>query len=88
MKKRRTVFVDQALRFSLDVDDETGGTFVSFPVRNEDIEYEEHYVVDAATFETYRADPRLAHDFVRRAKNRELDHLLLLKPGAKRGWPD
>lgn len=87
MKKRRTVFVDRTLRFSLDVDDETGRTFVSFPVQNRMVEYEEHYVVDAATFETYVADPTRAHDFVKRAKNRELDHLLLYPPGTDRGWP-
>ena len=87
MKKRRTVFVDRTLRFSLDVDDETGRTFVSFPVQNRMVEYEEHYVVDSATFETYVSDPTRAHDFVKRAKNRELDHLLLYPPGTDRGWP-
>ena len=87
MKKRRTVFTDQTLRFSLDVDDETGRSFVSFPVQNRLAEYEEHYLVDAPTFATYVADPTRAPEFVKRAKNRELDHLLLFPPGADRGWP-
>ena len=82
------VFVDRERRFSLDVDEETGRTFVSIPVRNQTVEYDEWYEVDAQTFSAYRADPALAHDFVDRCKRRELDHLLLLRPGADRGLPD
>jgi hypothetical protein len=51
------------------------------------VEYDEWYAVDAETFERYRADPTLAHDFVERCKRREMDHLLLLKPGRLRGRP-
>ena len=35
------VFVDRVRRFSLDVDEETGRTFVSIPVRNQMAEYDE-----------------------------------------------
>jgi hypothetical protein len=82
------VFVDRVNRFSLDVDEETSRTFVSIPVRNQYVSYEENYEVDKDTFDRYVADPTLAHEFVRRARNRKLDHLLLLKPGTDRGAPD
>jgi hypothetical protein len=81
-------FVDRVNRFSLDVDEGTRRTFVSIPVRNQYVAYEENYEVDQDTFDRYVADPTLAHEFVRRARNRELDHLLLLKPGTDRGAPD
>jgi hypothetical protein len=86
--KMKPVFVDRVRRFSLDVDEETGRTFVTIPVRNQMIEYEEWYEVDQATFERYKADPTLAHDFVGQAKRREVDHLLLYKPGPDRGVAD
>ena len=82
------VFVDRERRFSLEIDEETGRTFVGIPVRNQTVEYEEWYEVEAATFSAYRADPTLAHDFVERCKRRELDHLLLLPPGTDRGLRD
>lgn len=84
----RVVYVDRAMRFSLEVDEECGRTFVGIEVRNAMVEYTEWYAVEAAAFERYRADPSLAHDFVARAKRRELDHLLLLPPGADRGVAD
>ena len=82
------VYVDTVRRFSLEIEEESGRTFVAIPVRNQMAEYDEWYEVDAATFEAYRGDPSLAHEFVERCKRRELDHLLLLPPGSDRGVPD
>lgn len=76
------------MRFSLDVDEESGRSFVSIPVHNAMVEYDEWYEVDRETFESYRADPTRAHDFVEKAKRRELDHLLWFKPGTDRGVAD
>ncbi len=84
----KPVFVDRVKRFSLDVDEETGRMFVSIPVRNKMIEYDEWYEVDKDTFERYKGDPTLAQDFVAQAKRREVDHLLLYKPGTDRGVAD
>lgn len=84
--KWNCVFVDRQRRFSLDIEEETGRTFVAIPVENSmHVEYEEWYEVDAETFARYRADPSLAHDFVESCKRREMDHLLLLPPGSDRG---
>lgn len=79
------VFVDRVRRFALEVDGDSGRMFVSIPVRNQMAEYTEWYEVDAPTFERFRADPTLAHDFVGCAERRELDLLLLLQPGRDRG---
>ena len=87
-RKIKPVFVDRVKRFSLDVDEESGRTFVSIPVQNTKVEYCEWYEVDKETFEHYKNDPTLAHDFVAKAKARELDHLLLFKPGPDRGVSD
>lgn len=45
------------------------------------------YEVDRATFEGFTDDPTCAHAFVARARNRELDHLLLLPPGTVAAYP-
>ena len=84
----KSVFVDRARRFALGVDEASGRSFVSIPVRNRMVEYDEYYEVDADTFRRFAADPTTAHAFVDRAKRRELDHLLLFKPGSDRGLPD
>ena len=84
--KMKNVFVDQVMRFGLDIDEDTGRRFVNIPVSNRMADYLEWYEVDAATFDAWLANPALAHDFVAKAKRRELDHLLLLKPGTDRGW--
>lgn len=86
--KLRTVFVDPVRRFSLDVDEDSGRTFVAIPVRNSTVEYDEWYEIDRAVFEEYRVDPTRAHDLVARARRREIDHLLLFPPGRDRGLPD
>lgn len=84
----KPVFVDQVNRFSLDIDEESGRTFVSIPVRNTMVEYCEWYEVDRATFDQYTADPALALPLVGRAKRREADDLLLFPPGTDRGDPN
>jgi hypothetical protein len=86
--KWNCVFVDKVRRFSLDIEEESGRKFVAIPVEttNYHVMYDEWYEVDSETFERYRADPSLAHDFVERCKRREMDHLLLFPPGTDRGW--
>jgi hypothetical protein len=82
------VYVDRAMRFSLDVDEASGRTFVSIPVSNRMVSYTESYEIDRETFDRFCADPTRAHELVEQARRRELDHLLLFQPGADRGWPD
>lgn len=84
----KPVLVDTVNRFSLDIDEESGRTFVSIPVRNSMAEYDEWYEVDAETFEKFRGNMALALELVGKAKRREVDHLLLFHPGADRGIAD
>lgn len=86
--KIKAHLIDRVNRFSLDVDEESGRTFVSIPVRNQMVEYCEWYEVDQETFQSYLDRPSLAREFVAKAKRRELDHLLLLQPGSDRGWAE
>lgn len=83
----QAVFVGRVIRFSLDTHPDSGRTFVSIAVSNPYADYDEWYEVDRATFDEFVADPSRAHPFVEQAKNRQLDHLLLLRPGRLRGYP-
>jgi hypothetical protein len=86
-----TNFVDEMvsreLRFSIGVETKTGHYYLSIPVANRRVDYEEYYEIDRSAYERYRTDPRSAVDFVKRCRNRELDELLILNPGSDRGVP-
>ena len=81
------VHLDRDRRFSLELDEDSGRTFVAIPVANRMTDYLEWYEVGAEEFARMRADPDLAFALAERARRRELDHLLLFAPGADRGVP-
>jgi hypothetical protein len=83
----KAVHVDRVNRFALEIDELSGRTFLSIPVSNPYVDYQEWYELDRATFDSFTADLELAREFADRAKRRELDHLLLFKPGRLRGEP-
>jgi hypothetical protein len=83
----QTVHVDREQRWALELDEQSGRTFVSIAVSNPYTDYEEFYEIDRATFDRFASEPSQASEFVEKAKSRELDHLLLLPPGRLRGEP-
>lgn len=85
--KFQDVMVNRELRFSLGVEQETGKYYLSIPVANRRVDYEEYYEIDKDAFERYQADPAAAAAFLERCRNREADDLLILKPGSDRGVP-
>jgi len=72
-------------RFSLGIEETSGKLYVSFPVRNDMIEYEEYYEINRGQFELFQKDLNAALEFVNRCRRRELDELLIQKPGSRRG---
>jgi hypothetical protein len=81
----KTVAVNEAERYALEVERGRRRFCISFPVFNGLVEYEERYEIDRPTFERFRADLGSARGFVARCRNREMDHLLIEMPGSKRG---
>jgi hypothetical protein len=79
--------VSRELRFSIGIKTRTGRYYLSIPVANRMVDYEEYYAIDRSAYERYRADPHSAADFVKRCRNRELDELLIVTPGRNRGVP-
>ncbi|MBQ0746318.1 MAG: hypothetical protein KBT82_06615 [Marinobacter sp.] len=72
-------------RFSIGVEEETGKFFVSIPVRNQRVDYEEYYEISREMFESFKVDMDSALPFVQKCRDRELDYLLLQNPGSDRG---
>jgi hypothetical protein len=85
--KFEDVLVCREERFSLGVEADSGRYYLSIPVANGMVDYEEYYEIDRAAFERYRVEPASAQGFVERCRNREADDLLMLKPGRDRGVP-
>jgi len=81
----KDVLVNREERFSVGAEQDSGKHYVSIPVSNGVVDYEEYYEIDQPTFERYRADLNSARDFVGRCRRREMDHLLIVKPGKNRG---
>lgn len=81
------LFVSRELRFSLGIEEQSGRYYLSIPVANRMVDYEEYYEIDRAALERYRVDPAAAEGFLQRCRNREADELLILKPGGDRGVP-
>lgn len=77
--------VQREERFSLGVEETSGKHYLSIPVGNGLVDYEEYYELDRATYERYLAAPQAALPFVQRCRAREEDARLIVKPGSNRG---
>lgn len=83
--KFKDIVVRREERFSVGVEEDSGRHYVSIPVSNGLVDYEEYYEIDQATFERYCADPDSARELVERCRRREMDDRLIVKPGKNRG---
>lgn len=72
-------------RFSIGIEEESSKYFLSIPVSNEYVDYEEYYEISQKMFEDYNADMSKALEFVNQCRNRKHDGLLIQKPGRSRG---
>lgn len=87
LKHAKDLFVSREHYYSLGVDEDTGRHYLSIPVTNGRVEYEEYYEIDRLAFERYMADPQAAIDFAERCRRREADEVLLYQPSIERGTP-
>jgi hypothetical protein len=73
----KDVFVSRERRFSLGIDQDTGGYYLSTPVsgRTAAAEWEAYFSITAEQFARFRTDPSAADDFTedcRMGRNRQL----------------
>ena len=80
-------YVSKDHRYSLGTDELTGMKYLSIPVSNSKVDYEEYYEINPREFETLLRNPELAINLAEKCRRRENDESLILKPGAEHGSP-
>jgi hypothetical protein len=79
------ILVLKAERFSIGIEEESGKYYLSIPVANRLVSYEEYYEINKDEFDAFTANATAAAAFVRKCRSRELDDRLIMKPGRDRG---
>jgi hypothetical protein len=79
------VYVNREERFSLGRESQSGKLYLSIPVSNGAVDYEEYYEITEAEFALFQVDRLAARDFAERCRHREADGRLMIKPGKNRG---
>jgi hypothetical protein len=83
--KFRDLHVCQTERFSIGVETISGKYYLSVPVANQFVDYEEFYEISQSEFAAFSANMCDATGFVRQCRTREQDDRLMVKPGSDRG---
>ena len=88
MKERfKDTYFSLEHRYSLGIDLAGDGYFLSFPVTNGVVDYEEHYLLTSAQYELLMTDQTAALMFLDECRRHEHDELLAYRPHANRGIP-
>jgi hypothetical protein len=84
-------FVDKCVfkeeRFSVGEEVESGRCYISIPVRNPYVEYEEYYEIDRSQYEACPANVDELRDLAEKCRARHNDQKLIMQPGRLRGDP-
>ena len=80
-------FFSREDRYSIGLESESSRHYVSIPVSNGPVDYEEYYEIAPAQYESFLADRLAALEFVESCRKHERDELLIEKPGWNRGTP-
>jgi hypothetical protein len=86
MKFKDTNF-SKSDRYSIGVEEESGKYYISIPVRNNYVDYEEYYEISKSEFEYFSIDIVKAKDLANRCRERTEDKRLMYQPSNERGWP-
>ena len=81
------VFVSKEDRYSVGAELDSGRLYVSIPVSNGVVDYEEYYAISAEQSDVFLADRIAAIEFVDACRQHQHDDLLIMKPGTNRGTP-
>ncbi len=74
-------------RYSLGTEDKLGRRYLSIPVSNGPLDYEEYYQLSEDQYNDFLTDEAAAMAFAESCRRREQDELLIQKPGWNRGTP-
>ncbi len=84
-------FVDKSFsrsdRYSLGIEKDSGKYYLSIPVSNHLVDYEEYYELSEDEFQLFERDGNSAKNFAEECRKRNHDSRLIQKPGTMRGAP-
>lgn len=80
-------YFSKADRYSIGTETDSGGHYVSIPVSNGFVDYEEYYAVSADQYQLFLRDGSAAMLFVEACRRHEHDDRLIQRPGTNRGTP-
>jgi hypothetical protein len=81
----RDLFVYREDFYSIGVEMDSGKFYLSIPVSNRLVDYEEYYEIELPMLDAFLDDPAQARAFADRARQREEDARLLVPPPPQRG---
>ena len=87
MARFQDIYFSRQALFSVGRDETTGNYYLSIPVSNRMVDYEEYYLLSNEQFTRFEADRAEAEKFADECRKRRHDDLLILKPGSDRGEP-
>ena len=80
-------YVFQEERFSVGLEETTGKYYLSIPVANPYVEYEEYYEMDPDQYQACPANLDQLKEMAAKSRAGQNDAKLLVKPGRLRGSP-
>ncbi|WP_082973158.1 hypothetical protein [Mycobacterium sp. E2497] len=81
------IFVSSDDRYAIGVEKASGRYYISMPVSNGIVDYEEYYELTPDQYRHFLDGRGAAIEFIDACRRRERDHLLLQPPGSNRGTP-
>jgi hypothetical protein len=83
--KWKDIKVNKEKRFAIGIEEESGKYYLSIPVSNRLVDYEEYFELAKQQFDDFLSNPASGATFAAECKSREPDDLLLQQPGTDRG---
>ncbi|AMT69928.1 hypothetical protein [Mycobacteroides immunogenum] len=81
------VYFSKEDRYSIGLETDSGRYYISIPVSNGLVDYEEYYAIDTEQYKLFLGNKSAAIPFVEACRRHEHDDLLIQKPGTNRGTP-
>lgn len=78
-------FISRENRYSIGVEEKSGKFYVSIPVSNRMVDYEEYYEVTEKEYLNYLESPEATIKFCEDCRNQNNDRQLFIEPGHDRG---
>jgi hypothetical protein len=83
------IFLDQLVRkdkrYSLGIEKTSNKKYLSIPVANSFVDYEEYYEITSEQFDAFQININEATVFANQCRKHTMDNLLIVKPGINRG---